>query len=352
MIAFKEMVRAKARFGLLVGAIGLLLFLILFQQALRDGLITSFVGAIEQQSAPVLVFSTDGRRNLQSSSITPELEDRVRAVDGVGRVGRIGQSTFSVRAGGAITGAAVIGYERRDLGAPRRLVAGRYPAADGEGVANETDTSDGFTLGDVVRVEPGGYTIRIVGQTRDSNLQASPTIFTRYGTWEQTVKSVNPDAREPLPTQSADERTEAESEPEARRIARNIETVAPVHQRGEELRARSQFSSKSRPFARDSRRCDNDRSELPRAMLPLRKRAREEEETDRARHRQDARALRPAGRQHSPHEPEAVSHPGRHSRNDSEDANRESGQGKEPLGGKAPQRHAGRVQRHGDEGVR
>ena len=83
MIAFKEMVRAKVRFGLLVGAIGLLVFLILFQQALRDGLITSFVGAIEQQSAPVLVFSTDGRRNLQSSSITPELEARVRAVDGV-----------------------------------------------------------------------------------------------------------------------------------------------------------------------------------------------------------------------------------------------------------------------------
>jgi putative ABC transport system permease protein len=199
MIAFKEMVRAKVRFGLLVGAIGLLVFLILFQQALRDGLITSFVGAVEQQSAPVLVFSTDGRRNVQSSSITPELEALVRAVDGVARAGRIGQSTFSVRAAGAIKTAAVIGYERRDLGAPRNLVAGRYPVADGEGVANETDASKGFGLGDVVRVEPGGYAIRVVGESHDSNLQASPTVFARYGTWEQAVRSVNPDAREPLP---------------------------------------------------------------------------------------------------------------------------------------------------------
>jgi putative ABC transport system permease protein len=199
MIAFKEMARAKVRFGLLVGAIGLLVFLILFQQALRDGLITSFVGAIRQQSAPVLVFSTDARRNLQSSSITPELEERVRALDGVGRAGRIGQSTLSMRADGAITGGALIGYERRDLGAPRRLVAGRYPRADGEGVANETDASRGFGLGDVVRVEPGGYAIRIVGQARDSNLQASPTVFARYRTWEQAVKSTNPDAREPRP---------------------------------------------------------------------------------------------------------------------------------------------------------
>ena len=39
MIAGKEMVRAKVRFGLLIGAIALLAFLILFQQAPRDGLI-------------------------------------------------------------------------------------------------------------------------------------------------------------------------------------------------------------------------------------------------------------------------------------------------------------------------
>src|SRR5690349_24084873 len=98
MIAFKEMVRAKVRFALLIGAIALLVFLILFQQALRDGLITSFVGAIEHQDAPVLVFSTDARRNLQSSTITPALEAQVRSVDGVQAVGRIGQGTYSVTA--------------------------------------------------------------------------------------------------------------------------------------------------------------------------------------------------------------------------------------------------------------
>ena len=89
-----------------------------------------------------------------------------------------------MRAGGSIKGAAVIGYEHQDLGAPESLVAGRYPTADGEGVANETDASEGFGLGDVVKVEPGGYAIRIVGQSKDTNLQASPTVFVRYGTWE------------------------------------------------------------------------------------------------------------------------------------------------------------------------
>jgi putative ABC transport system permease protein len=200
VIAIREMRRAKVRFGLLVGAIALLVFLILFQQSLRNGLITSFVGAIERQTAPALVYSTDASRTLQSSSISPELESKVRAVDGVRAVGRIGQSTFSVRADDAVTGAAVIGYERRSLGAPEELVRGRYPNAPNEAVANESDASEGFGLGDVVRVEPGGDEIRVVGQSRDTNLQASPTLFVPYAGWEAAVRSANPDAQPPPPS--------------------------------------------------------------------------------------------------------------------------------------------------------
>ena len=42
-LALHEMRRAKVRFGLLTGAVGLLVFLILFQQALLGGL-AAFVG--------------------------------------------------------------------------------------------------------------------------------------------------------------------------------------------------------------------------------------------------------------------------------------------------------------------
>ena len=80
-LALREIRRAKVRFGLLMAAIALLVFLILTQQALQSGLITSFIGAIERQSAPVLVYSVDGQRTLQGSVITPSLEqdDRRRA---------------------------------------------------------------------------------------------------------------------------------------------------------------------------------------------------------------------------------------------------------------------------------
>ena len=50
-LALHEIRRGLVRFGLLAMAISLSLFLVLFQQALQDGLLTSFVGALRNQSA-------------------------------------------------------------------------------------------------------------------------------------------------------------------------------------------------------------------------------------------------------------------------------------------------------------
>src|SRR3546814_7627348 len=86
-LALREIRRAKARFGLLIAAVGLLMFLILTQQALQSGLITAFVGGLEKQSAPVLVYSVDGQRTLQGSVIPPPLEEAIRAVPEV-EIGR------------------------------------------------------------------------------------------------------------------------------------------------------------------------------------------------------------------------------------------------------------------------
>jgi putative ABC transport system permease protein len=198
-LAVKELRRAKVRFGLLIGALALLVFLILFQQALQSSLLTSFVGAIRNQSAPVLVYSTDGQRTLQASVLTPELEALVRESPAVGEAGRIGQGTFSVTAADDITEAAIIGYETEGLGSPTDLTAGRLPEDVGEAVASDADADDGFDVGDVVVVEPGGYELTVVGIARDAQLQVSPTMFVVYDSYLDAVAAGNPDAGEPLP---------------------------------------------------------------------------------------------------------------------------------------------------------
>ena len=198
-LALKEMRRAWVRFGLLIAAIALLVFLILFQQALQNGLVTAFVGAIRNQSAPVLVYSVDGQRVLQGSAITPELEQLVRATPGIADVGHIGQGTFTVRADGAPADAAVVGYEREGLGSPRDLTAGRLPEQPGEAVASAADAADGFDIGDTVIVEPGGYELTVVGLAPDAQLSVGPTLFVGYDTYLAAVAARNPGGGAPLP---------------------------------------------------------------------------------------------------------------------------------------------------------
>ncbi len=203
-LALKEIRRAKVRFGLLISAIGLLVLLILAQQAIQTGLITSFIGAIEKQSAPVLVYSVDGQRTLQGSIITPPLEQKVRATEGIAESGRIGQGTFTVKVNddSEDSDAAIIGYTDPDLGAPTELSDGRRPERPDEAVGS----SAGFELGDSVRVlGPGGpsagnETIEVVGLADDAQLQVTPTLFTDWRTYVAAVNSSNPDAGAVLPS--------------------------------------------------------------------------------------------------------------------------------------------------------
>lgn len=200
-LALREMRRALVRYSLLVVAIGLLVFLILFQQALQDGLITSFVGAVRNQSAPVLVFSVDGQRSLQGSALPPPLEDQIRSADGIGELAVIGQGTFTVTVGDADeSDASVIGVDDLSLVAPDELSDGRMPETAGEAIGSHVD----FSVGDVVTIVPAPdvdpVQIEVVGLARDIQLSVTPTIFSDLETFEAASLATNPDATAVLPS--------------------------------------------------------------------------------------------------------------------------------------------------------
>jgi len=198
-LALREIRRAKARFGLLMAAVALLMFLILTQQALQSGLITAFVGAIEQQSAPVLVYSVDGQRTLQGSVITPQLEKEIAAVPGVAESGRIGQGTFTVAVNDdGRSDAALIGYEKARLGGPDQLSGGRMPRAAGEAVGSAGD----FSLGDRVGIvaDDSGPGLRVVGLAEDAQIQVTPTLFVSWSDYTAAQRAANPDAAIVLPS--------------------------------------------------------------------------------------------------------------------------------------------------------
>lgn len=223
-LALKEMRRAIVRYGLLVLAVALLVFLILFQQALQDGLISSFVGAIRNQTAPVVVYSVDGQRTLQGSVIPPPLEAAVRDVDSVGDVARLGQSTFTAELSGEEMDVAILGSDDQELVRPTELVEGRYAEAGGEAVGSDQD----FSVGDEVVVVPAPgaepLTITVVGTARDVQLSVTPTLFTDLETYGASVRSANPDAGEAPPNGLA---VRPAAGATAEQVAEDIDAASP-----------------------------------------------------------------------------------------------------------------------------
>jgi putative ABC transport system permease protein len=200
LFATKEIRRAKVRFGLLAGAVGLLVFLILFQQALLGSLVTSFVGAIRNQSATVLVYGTDARKNIAGSIITPPQQAGIEAVGEVGASAPLGEGTFTLVADGQDTDATIFGYRPGGPGEPTNVVSGRQPERPGEALASKEDESKGFAIGDVVTPAAADVPITIVGLTEQSRYSVAPTLWVTFDFFGELRRAVNPDATAVLPS--------------------------------------------------------------------------------------------------------------------------------------------------------
>jgi putative ABC transport system permease protein len=203
LLATREISRSKVRFALLSGAVGLLVYIILFQQALLGGLVTSFIGGLENQDSPVLVYNAQARRNIEGSVLLPDQVDAVAAVDGVAASAPMGQATYTVEAAGELVDASLFGtpLDADGLGMPTTLTDGRLPDGPNQAVASAADAADGFDVGDVVRITgEGGPEIEIVGLGEDLRWSVSPTLFVGYATFEAAQRAANPDASAVLPS--------------------------------------------------------------------------------------------------------------------------------------------------------
>jgi putative ABC transport system permease protein len=199
-LALAEIRRAKLRFALLIGAVALLVFLILFQQSLAGSLLGQFTGGLEHQSATVLVYNAEARRSVDGSRILPQQLLAVSAVQGVAAAGPIGEGSFTAKLEtGELHDTTVFGYELGRPGSPTTLSQGRLPEKDGEAVASAADASAGYGIGKTVTLVPGDVPVTIVGLADDVQFNVQPTLFLSFGTYEELVRATNPDATGVLP---------------------------------------------------------------------------------------------------------------------------------------------------------
>ena len=70
-LGLRDMERAKLKFGLLSGALAVLVFLLLFLNTISATLLGFFTGAVQHNSAEVLVYNVASRRNLRQPLRAP-----------------------------------------------------------------------------------------------------------------------------------------------------------------------------------------------------------------------------------------------------------------------------------------
>jgi putative ABC transport system permease protein len=192
-VALRDLWRSKLRFGLLAGAIALLVFLLLFLNTLSATLLGFFVGAIENNSAEVLVYEDTARRNLQASRLDQSVVDEVVAVPGVAAAAPIGELTLTAEVGGNLTDLSLWGVDLDGPGGPTPIVAGRSPGP-GEVVMDASGVSEGFEIGETVTLVASGTELEVVGYVEDVRYAVIATAYLSFEDWAAIYESEYPGA--------------------------------------------------------------------------------------------------------------------------------------------------------------
>lgn len=180
--------RAKLRFGLLTGAVALLVFLVLLLSTLSNALVSSLVGALKGLQTQGLVYADSARDNIVASRLPAATIAAVADVPGVAAAAGLGTFTTKAELAGAATEVQVFGFQPTGPGAPAGLSSGRLPQAPGEAAVD----GGGVAIGDVVVLDPGGTKLTVVGLIRGAQFNALPTAYVSLDTYNQAVTDANP----------------------------------------------------------------------------------------------------------------------------------------------------------------
>lgn len=201
LFATAELGRSKTRFGFLTLGSGLLVFVLLFQQALLAAVLDGMSGALTHQSAPVLVYARQAQRSFAGSLVTPDQVANVTGAEGVADAAELAVTLLSFRAPGSEerVNASVIGHRPGRAGEPIGITDGRSAEAPGEVVASGEDAK-GFGVGDTIVVEPGDNELKVVGLTDGGRLNVGATLWAPWDTYLDLVHDVAPDVPQVPPS--------------------------------------------------------------------------------------------------------------------------------------------------------
>ncbi|HCD5305845.1 TPA: FtsX-like permease family protein [Staphylococcus aureus] len=181
-LAWNEIRRNKLKFGLIIGVLTMISYLLFLLSGLANGLINMNKEGIDKWQADAIVLNKDANQTVQQSVFNKkDIENKYKKQATLKQTGEI------VSNGHQKDNVLVFGVEKSSFIVPS-LIDGHKATKDNEVLADETLKNKGFKIGDTLTLSQSDEKLHIVGFTESAKYNASPVIFTN----DATIAKINP----------------------------------------------------------------------------------------------------------------------------------------------------------------
>ncbi|HAR4536503.1 ABC transporter permease [Staphylococcus aureus] len=181
-LAWNEIRRNKLKFGLIIGVLTMISYLLFLLSGLANGLINMNKEGIDKWQADAIVLNKDANQTVQQSVFNKkDIENKYKKQATLKQTGEI------VSNGHQKDNVLVFGVEKSSFLVPS-LIEGHKATKDNEVLADETLKNKGFKIGDTLSLSQSDEKLHIVGFTESAKYNASPVIFTN----DVTIAKINP----------------------------------------------------------------------------------------------------------------------------------------------------------------
>lgn len=179
---WNEIRRNKLKFGLIIGVLTMISYLLFLLSGLANGLINMNKEGIDKWQADAIVLNKDANQTVQQSVFNKkDIENKYKKQATLKQIGEI------VSNGHQKDNVLVFGVEKSSFLVPS-LIEGHKATKDNEVLADETLKNKGFKIGDTLSLSQSDEKLHIVGFTESAKYNASPVIFTN----DATIAKINP----------------------------------------------------------------------------------------------------------------------------------------------------------------
>ncbi|HDA2811252.1 TPA: FtsX-like permease family protein [Staphylococcus aureus] len=181
-LAWNEIRRNKLKFGLIIGVLTMISYLLFLLSGLANDLINMNKEGIDKWQADAIALNKDANQTVQQSVFNKkDIENKYKKQATLKQTGEI------VSNGHQKDNVLVFGVEKSSFLVPS-LIEGNKATKDNEVLADETLKNKGFKIGDTLSLSQSDEKLHIVGFTESAKYNASPVIFTN----DATIAKINP----------------------------------------------------------------------------------------------------------------------------------------------------------------